>query len=153
AETGNPAFDDRFVVVTAGGDLLRPLLTPEVQQRIAARDDWAIWLQDTYLVSIAKGRFNAGYEMGQQVAQTRAMVARPPASVVPRQVDPSVDDLLVRINRLNSVEDALAFLRTLTPDERGRLARSNTPLAAFADVRSPAEAMVRLEAMDMASRM
>ncbi|HEY8043498.1 MAG TPA: hypothetical protein VIF35_04495 [Streptosporangiaceae bacterium] len=36
----------------------------------------------------------------------------------------------------------------LTPDERDRLARSDSPLAALADVRTPQEAMVRLGALD-----
>ena len=52
-----------------------------------------------------------------------------PESVAPSKVDHSVDDLLVRIGELDSVEDAIAFLETLSQDDRQRLAQSPTPLA------------------------
>ena len=51
------------------------------------------------------------------------------------------------------MEDAIAFLQGLTPDERERLARSDTPLAAFADVRTPEEAMARFGSLPEARRM
>jgi hypothetical protein len=44
-------------------------------------------------------------------------------------------------------------LQDLTPDERERLARSGTPLAAFADVRTPEEALARFGALPEAQRM
>ena len=76
-----------------------------------------------------------------------------PAALMPTQIDRSVDDLAARIDKIESVEDALAFLQQLTPDDRQRLAESNTPLAAFADVRTPEEAMARLESLDVQHRM
>jgi hypothetical protein len=47
----------------------------------------------------------------------------------------------------------MAFLQNLTPADRQRLAFSNTPLAAFADVTSPEEAMMRLTTMPVPDRM
>jgi len=44
------------------------------------------------------------------------------------------------------------FLQQLTPEDRERLAKSNTPLAAFADVQTPAEAMARLKTLDQAQQ-
>ena len=64
-----------------------------------------------------------------------------------------VDDLAARIDKIESVEDALAFLQRLTPDDRRRLAQSNTPLAAFADVQTPEQAMARLQSLDAQHRM
>jgi hypothetical protein len=64
-----------------------------------------------------------------------------------------VDDLLARIEALTSLDDALVLLQGLTPQERARLAASDSALAAFADVRAPQEAMARLETLDPARRM
>jgi hypothetical protein len=88
-----------------------------------------------------------------QNSEVLALVAAIPASVLPDHVDHSQDDLIDRISRLTSVEDALAFLQQLTPGERERLARSGTPLAAFADVRTPEEAMARFQSLDQRQRM
>ena len=44
------------------------------------------------------------------------------------------------------------FLEQLSPDDRQRLAQSNTPLAAFADVATPEQAIARLESLDMPQR-
>jgi hypothetical protein len=152
-QTGSPAFDATYLVVGGFGDLLRQLLTVQVQQRIMARDDWVFWFEDTQVICIGKGHFQAGYEMGQWVAETMGIVAALPESLVPRQVDHSTDDLMVRIRQLDSIEDAMAFLQGLTPDERARLARSNSPLAVFADARTPAEAIARLQSLDIPRRM
>ncbi len=76
-----------------------------------------------------------------------------PGTVMPSQVDYSADDLAARIRRLDDVNDAIAFLQSLTPDERDRLARSDTPLAAFADVRTPEEALARFGSLPEAQRM
>jgi hypothetical protein len=76
-----------------------------------------------------------------------------PASIVPAQIDRSVDDLATRIEKIDSVEEALTFLEQLSPEDRRRLASSDTPLAAFADVTTPDEAMARLESLDMPQRM
>ena len=57
-----------------------------------------------------------------------------PASVLPDHVDHSADDLIARAARLTSMQQGLTFLQQLTPGERDRLARSDSPLAALADV-------------------
>jgi hypothetical protein len=54
---------------------------------------------------------------------------------------------------VTSIEDAMAILQQLTPDERERLARSDTPLAALADVRTPQEAMARFHALNPERKM
>jgi hypothetical protein len=64
-----------------------------------------------------------------------------------------VDDLVARINQLNGIEDAMAMLQHLTPTDRERLARSATPMAAFADVRTPQEAMARFQVLDPQQKM
>ncbi len=76
-----------------------------------------------------------------------------PASIVPAQIDRSVDDLAARIDKISSIEDALTFLQQLTPEDRARLADSNTALAPFADVTTPEQAMARLQSLDMPQRM
>ena len=58
-----------------------------------------------------------------------------------------------RIERISTVEEALAFLQQLSDGDHQRLAQSNTPLAAFSDVRTPDEAMERLQTLDVADRM
>ena len=60
---------------------------------------------------------------------------------------------MARISRLDGVEDAIAFLQDLTPADRERLGRSDTPLAAFADVRTPEEAMARFGSLPESQRM
>ena len=82
-----------------------------------------------------------------------AVVEAFPISIVPTHVDHSFDDLLARVGQLHSVEDALAFLQQLSVDDRERLAQSDTPLAAFADVQTPEEAMARLGTLDEQQKM
>jgi hypothetical protein len=45
------------------------------------------------------------------------------------------------------------MLQELTPEDRKQLARSGTPLAEFADVRTPQEAIARFETLDPQRRM
>jgi hypothetical protein len=152
--TGNPGFDQRFIVNTAAalGDA-RQVLTPEVQQRIMARDDWVFCAERYLLGCFSRGPFHSLDEATQRLCEVLAIVAAIPASVLPDHVDHSQDDLVDRISRLTSVEDALAFLQGLTPGERERLAQSDTPLAAFADVRTPEEAMARFQSLGQGQRM
>ncbi len=72
---------------------------------------------------------------------------------MPSDIDRSVDDLADRIEKISTIDDALTFLEQLSPDDRERLANSDTPLAAFADVTTPDEAMARLESLDMPQRL
>ena len=51
------------------------------------------------------------------------------------------------------MDQGLALLQQLTPDERERLARSDSPLAALADVRTPQEAMARFKTLDPQRKM
>jgi hypothetical protein len=81
------------------------------------------------------------------------IVAAIPAAVMPERVDHSEDDLIARISALKSMEDAMVMLQALTPPERERLARSDTPLAALADVKTPQEAMARFRGMDEQQKM
>ena len=47
----------------------------------------------------------------------------------------------------------MAFLQGLTPADREQLARSGSPLAALADVRTPKEAMARFRGLDQPRKM
>jgi hypothetical protein len=152
--TGNPEFDQRFIVnaVAALGDA-RQVLTPEAQQRIMARDDWVFCAEGYLLGCFSRGPFGSFDEATERLSEVLAIVAAIPESVLPSHVDHSQDDLIDRISRITSVEDALAFLQGLTPGERERLAQSGTPLAAFADCRTPEEAMARFQSLDQGQRM
>ena len=102
---------------------------------------------------VAPGAFSSADDIRDQVAAVTGIVSAIPTSVMPSRVDRSVDDLAARIAKLETVEDGLAFLQELTPDDRERLAKSDTPLAAFADVRTPDEAIERLNALPVEKRM
>jgi len=153
---GSPEFDQRFIVNAVPAGVLgdpRQVLTPEVQQRIMARDDW-VFVAERYLLGcFSRGPFGSFEEATQRLSEVLAIVASIPASVLPSRVDHSQDDLIDRISRLTSVEDALAFLQGLTPGERERLAQSGTPLAAFADCQTPEEAMARFQTLDQGQRL
>lgn len=152
-ELGNPVFDDRFRINTGNAGFVRQILTPEVQQRMLMRDDWVFWLGEYLFACVAKGKFRSADEISSRVTEVLGIVSAIPATVMPSEVDRSADDLVARISRIDGVEDAIAFLQGLTPDERERLARSDTPLAAFADVRTPEEAMARFGSLPEAQRM
>ena len=87
------------------------------------------------------------------MSQVLAIVAAIPASVVPDHVDHAEDDVIARIDKLTSLEDAMALLQQLTPADRERLAKSDTPLSAFADVKTPQEAMARFKDLDQGRKM
>jgi len=153
---GSHEFDQRFIVNAVPAGVLgdpRQVLTPEVQQRIMARDDW-VFLAERYLLGcFSRGPFGSFEEATQRLSDVLAIVAAIPASVLPDHVDHSQDDLIDRISRLTSVEDALAFLQGLTPGERERLAQSSTPLAVFADCQTPEEAIARFQSLDERQRL
>ena len=92
-------------------------------------------------------------DISRRLDEVLGVVAAIPTSVMPARVDRSVDDFAARIKSLSTVEDALVFLQQLTPDDRERLAQSNTPFALFADVKTPDEAMTRFETLDPQQRM
>ena len=149
--TGNPAFDGRFrAAVPHIGAMW---LTPEVQQRLLAHDDWVLLSHHTALVCVTHGAFASADDVVRRAGDVLALVELIPSSVVPHQVDRSVDDLAARIARIGSVEDAIAFLQGLSDGDRERLAHSDTPLAGFADVRTPEEAMARFQSLDRARQM
>ena len=150
--TGNPDFDARYRVVSVP-TLSTDVMTSEVQQRVSVRDNW-VFLAERYLFGcVSLPEFRTADEVAQRVHDVVAVVEAFPASAVPTGVDHSFDDLLARVGQLHSVEDALAFLQQLTPEDRERLARSDTPLAAFADVQSPEEAMARLKTLDESQKL
>ena len=141
--SGNAAFDEAYRVLGVKG-MAEAVLSPDFQQRIAARQDWAFVAQDTTFVSICAEPFATADEVSERANATVGIVMAIPASVAPSQVDHSVDDLLVRIARIDNVDDAIAVLQQLSDAERQRLAASPTPLAKFADVRTPDQAVARL---------
>jgi hypothetical protein len=150
--TGNAAFDERFSVTTMPG-IGPATVAPEMQQLIMARDDWVFRTVEYRFVCVGKGAYESGDEMRERIDEVLAVVAAIPESVLPARVDHSQDDLVARISKLETVDDAIAMLQELTPDDRDRLARSDTPLAAFADVTTPDEAMARFESLDPQHRL
>ena len=150
--TGNAEFDQRFVV-SAPPDSARQVLTPPVQQQIMARDDWFFWVERYLFGCICPGAFTSVDEVRERIDVVLGVIAAIPTSVLPDHVDHSADDLIARINRLTSLEEAMGMLQQLTPADRDQLANSDTPLAAFADVRSPQEAMARFKTLDQPRKM
>jgi hypothetical protein len=150
--TGNASFDSAYRVVGMAR-LAEGVVTPEMQERISARDDWTFIAEDTTFISICREPFATADEVSQRISDVLAIVAALPASVAPAQVDHSADDLLARIAHIDTVEQALAFLQQLSDADRQRLAASPTPLAKFADVRSPDEAIARLMALPELERL
>lgn len=150
--SGDAEFDERFVAVlapTVGPEVL----TDDVRRFLMAHDDWAVLGDQQFLMCVSRGRFESGDAVAKRIDETLGIVHAFPTSVVPAEIDRSVDDLAARIEKISTVDEALELLQHLSPDERQRLARSNTPLAAFADVTTPEEAMARLESLDMSQRM
>lgn len=160
--TGDPAFDERYIVNASGPEVLsrvlpglaqpQDMLTPDVRQRIMAHDDWTFRFEDYWLGCIARGHFASVDDVTQRISEMLGIVAAIPASVVPDHIDHSADDVVARFSRFDSVDQALAELQALTPDDRDRLRQSDSPLAAFADVRTPLEAMAIFQELDAQRR-
>jgi hypothetical protein len=149
--TGNPDFDARYL--SSVPPIGAAWLTPEVQQRILSHDEWVLYALGTRLMCVTKGAFASVDDVLRRIDDVLDLVAAIPSSVVPHRTDRSVDDLAARIAGIDSVEQAIAFLQGLSEADRERLARSDTPLAGFADVRTPEEAMARFESLDPARQM
>lgn len=149
--TGDAAFDERYLstVPPVGA----AWLAPEVRQRILSSEDWILLALGTTLTCVTQGSFATADDVLRRVDDVLGLVAAIPSSVVPDRTDTSVDDLAKRIAGIDSIDEAIAFLQGLSDGDRERLAHSDTPLAGFADVRTPAEAMARFEALDQAQQM
>jgi hypothetical protein len=150
--TGDQEFDDRFATVLAP-TVTPQVLTDEVRRRVMAHDDWAFLGDDDWLICASKGRYESADAVSRRIDEVMGIVHAFPTSIVPRNVDRSVDDLAARIEKISTIDEALSFLEQLSADDRERLANSDTPLAAFADVTTPDQAMARLESLDMPQRM
>jgi hypothetical protein len=125
-------------------------LTPELQRLLMARDDWLFRTEGNELICGSQDPFGSVNEMLQRIEAVLAFVAAIPTSTMSACVDHSEDDLMVRID---SVDDAIAFLQQLTSADRERLARSNTPLSTFADVTTPEQAVDRFQKLEPAQQM
>jgi len=150
--SGDSSFDDKFVVIlapTVGAEVL----TDDVRRLVMTRDDWALLGSENSLLCASRGRYESADAIARRIDEVMSIVHAFPASVVPATIDRSVDDLAARIDKITTIDEALAFLEQLTPDDRQRLVQSNTPLAAFADVTTPEQAMARFESLDIQQRM
>ena len=150
--TGNPTFDERYRVQVRPG-FGAAEVTDEMQRLVLARDDWVFANEHTFIVSVAKGAFTSVSDMRGRIDDVLAFVAAIPTTMLAAEVDHSNDDLVARINRLDTLDDTLAFLQTITPADRARLAESKTPLARFADVQTPDEAFARFEQLSTQEQM
>ncbi len=144
--TGNAAFDERYSVVAAL-DADASVLTPELQRLITAHDDWVFRGERYLLGCVSKGRHADVQAVWDRIDEVLRIVAAIPASVMPDHVDHIGDDLIARLSRLTTLDEGLAFLEGLTSAERDRVATSDSPLAALADVRTPQEAMARFKTL------
>ncbi|HMK10718.1 MAG TPA: hypothetical protein VK461_04005 [Acidimicrobiales bacterium] len=151
--TGDAEFDAAFRVVGLIALGESPFSSPEVRQRISAHHDWIFSFNDAVLACIGLPAFTEADELTTRVQEVLGVVKAFPASVAPSVVDHSVDDLLVRIDKLDTLEDGIAFLQSLSDADRARLAASPTPLAKFADVRTPDEAGERFMSLDVNERL
>ena len=149
--TRNPAFDRRYAVTVLPGADAGPL-TWDVQQRIMAREDWVFRAERYVLACVSAGAFATVDEVSQRIGEVLAIAEGIGAAVTPVTVDDSDDELLARA-WLTSLEDAIAFLASLSPAERERLARSPAPVAALADVTTAQEAVSRFQALDQQRKM
>jgi len=145
--TGDAAFDERFLVLMAPG-LPEVEITPDMRRLISAREDWIFRVYEYLFTGFGNAPFESVDEMAQRIDDVLAVVAAFPTSLMPSRVDHSQDDLIKRINKLESVDEALAFFQQLTPADRENLAKSDTPLAGFADVKTPDEAIARFQSLD-----
>jgi len=118
-----------------------------------AHDDWVFRAERYLLGCISRGRFNSVDEVGRRISEVMGIVSAIPTSVLPEHVDHSEDDLLARISRLTTIDEALALLQSLTPEDCQRLAQSGTPLAIMADVQTPEEALARFQGLDPQKKM
>jgi hypothetical protein len=146
--TGNPAFDEAFSAAGGTPGTIECVLTPAVQRRIMAHDDWVFRAEGYLFACVRKGKFRDVEEIRHQVAEVMDVVRAIPESVRHRYIDRSADDLAARISRLENLDEATEFLRHLSRTDRENLAESNTPLAAFADVWTPEQAEARFQSLD-----
>ena len=130
------------------------VVTSEVQQRVSVHDNW-IFVAERYLFGcVSLPEFRTADEVAQRVHEVVAVVEAFPASTVPSAVDHSFDDLL-------ALDQPVAQRRGRTrippaADTRGSRTAPpvlDTPLAAFADVQSPEEAMARLKTLDESQKL
>ena len=150
--TGDPVFDERFLVLMGAG-LPAIEFTSDLRRLISAREDWIFQVHELLFTCFGNTPFESVDEMAQRIDEVLAVVAAFPESIMPKRVDHSQDDLVARISKLDNVDDTLAFLQSLTPEDREQLAASDTPLAAFADVKTPDEAIARLQSLEPAKQM
>jgi hypothetical protein len=151
--TGNPEFDSRFHVAALPGSLLHDL-TPGMVQRMLAHDDWYFWTGRDTFGCASKGKYQSPEDVDRRIAEVTGILDAAGGTVPSATpADHSVDDVVARFAGLGDVQDAIPVLMSLTDDERSRLARSGTPLAAFADVRSLPEAYARFQALGPQDRM
>ena len=90
------------------------------------------------------GAYDTVDSVTSRVEEVLGLVGAFADAVVPQVSDPATADLIARAARIASLEEAAMFLIGLNPSERELLARSGTPLAAFAQVTTSQQAMSRL---------
>ena len=113
------------------------LFTDSVRSAILVHDDWYFYAERYLLGCAGAGAFSSIEQVEARVGEVLAVVAALPSSLIPTRVDHSADELVARAMALTSLDEGLAFLQGLTSEERDLLARSDSPLAALADVRTP----------------
>jgi len=151
--TGVAELDARFRVLAGAGRVGPDVFPPELVAQIVSRDDRSFLTLGLSFVSVRLGAFRDVDEVVAGVEETLAIVRAIPASVLPTVIDRTGDDLAQRIAKLDSVDDTLTLLQSLTDDDRSQLAASQSPLASFAWIRTPEEALEHFNSLNESQRM
>lgn len=150
--TGDVMFDGCFVTKFPLPGTLE-LVNGDIRRRIGAHDDWAFVCQSGDLLVASTGAYRSADGVARRVDELAGLVAALEDLVLPKASDPATAALLERASHLTSLEDALTLLLGLSPHERDLLARSGTPLAPFAHVKTADEALATFQSMDMVQHM
>jgi hypothetical protein len=150
--TGDPGFDGRLSAAFPLPGTGEALLTAEVRRRLLAHDDWAFVSMSGSLLCAGIGPFGTVDSVTARVDEVLGLVAAFAGSVAPPASDPAAG-LIARFGRITSLEEAGTVLVGLSPSDRAALARSGTPLAAFADVRTQEQALQRFLSLSLTEKM
>ncbi len=151
--TGDPHFDDRCSAAFPLPGTGPVLLTAEVRQRLLAHDDWAFVSMSGSLLCASTGPYVTVDSVTSRVEEVLGLIAAIAHAAVPQVSDPATADLIARVGRISSLEEAAAFVVGLNPAERDLLARSGTPLAAFAQDTTPEQAAERFMSLSLTEKM
>jgi len=137
--SGDGGFDHLFRVATAGTSA-HVVLTPQLRAAAMAHDDWILHAAGAVLACVGR-LLRTPDDVTTHVAELTGLVGAP-----------APQDVVARARALRNMGELIAFVVSLSPDDRQRLARSDTPPAIFADLTTPDAVMNRFKALTPAQR-